>query len=384
MERGLLRPPQVVEDVTEVGARVQVERRTRGDVPVLDRHGAETVDVREEVHAAEEHGGRRDQREAQLARRSDGAREIAQRHQVGTLRPATAEGEPERNAARGHGGAERAAQVDPTAPATTLAAGEARAEPLGQDANQRPRLDHVTATEFVEGHLQQLARARGAEERPACAHRLLGHRDRAAPGVGPRIPGIGGRRAAPLPFAVATAMPARLGRGSAASSPLPPARRVGRADEREGLVEEHVERVAVALVLHQGRGERLAQHRTLDPGGRDGGERVEALGDRWADAAAAEILDEGEDAGAHPPLRLADQAPISDRKRLIQGMKEKQAYAVARPASDSTTSGLPWRRRSTQRKPHAFSFTRNSAIPTPRYAIRVATIGLPSPQCATP
>ena len=61
---------------------MEVERPTRRDVPVLDGHGAEMVDVGEEVDAAEVAGSGSEETEQELARRRDGSRQVAEGDQV--------------------------------------------------------------------------------------------------------------------------------------------------------------------------------------------------------------------------------------------------------------------------------------------------------------
>src|SRR5262249_43923357 len=136
-------------------------------------------------------------------------------------------------------------------------------------------------------------------------------------------------------------------------------------DGGEELLEEWGEDGTVALVLHEAGRQRLAPDLPLHAGGRDGAHGVEPLGHRDLDPPAAERLHEGVDALAHPPM-LAAQMVTSDRRRVIQGMNEKNVYTAASTTIDSQTSGRASSRRSRRRKPQAFALKRRSVVPSPR------------------
>src|SRR5262249_37907785 len=106
---------ELLEDAAEVRAGVEVERPTRRDMPALDRHGAEMVDVGKEVHAAEVAGGGSEETEQELARRRDGSRQVAEGNQVRSAGASRSEARLQRNATRRGRGTERAPHVEPAA-----------------------------------------------------------------------------------------------------------------------------------------------------------------------------------------------------------------------------------------------------------------------------
>jgi hypothetical protein len=103
---------------------------------------------------------------------------------------------------------------------------------------------------------------------------------------------------------------------------MPPRSLGVRARERERLLEEPIERLAVVLPLDERRSERVPQHRALHPDGADGGERVHRFRHGHVDVVDPEPLDEREDATPHAVV-LARQTARSDTKRTIQGTNEK-------------------------------------------------------------
>src|SRR5262249_15350155 len=119
---------ELLQDATEVRAGMEVERPTRRDVPVLDGHGAEMVDVGEEVDAAEVAGSGSEETEQELARRRDGSREVAEGDQVRAAGASGPEARLQGNAARRGRGTERAPYVEPAAARGALAAREPAAE----------------------------------------------------------------------------------------------------------------------------------------------------------------------------------------------------------------------------------------------------------------
>src|SRR5262249_4470458 len=244
--------------------------------------------------------------------------------------------------------------------------------------------------ELPEGQREQLAHARHAagpirRTRPllrgaldAPAGRLARMRRRSPPcRVGFRL-----RAGPPSPsvaHATSRARRPRAPTGTRHPALSPPFLDAAGTDGREQLVEERVEGRTVALVLHQARGERLAQDLALHAGGGDGTHGVERFGHRDLDTPAPEALHKGVDALAHPPM-LAAQMVTSDRRRVIQGMNEKNVYTAASTTIDSQTSGRVSSRRSKRRKPQAFALKSSSVVPSPRVGMRFSRSGLPSDQ----
>src|SRR5581483_9644911 len=210
----------------------------------------------------------------------------------------------ERRAARRERGADRAAEVDRAAARSAQSAREPAAEPPAELAHEVARLGDVARGELREGEREEPA----APGRPALALAAGGGHAGAAPrAAGARPLSLarrGGLRPRPRP-------PARRPRGAAsvrsgaaarAPPPRPPALPVVGPTQRERLLEERVEDGAVRLVLHERRGERLAQHLALDARGRDRTHGVGGLGGRDLDAARAQAMDEVEEPLPHPRM----------------------------------------------------------------------------------
>src|SRR5207244_2950395 len=268
----------------------------RGDVAVLDRDRDEPVDVGEEMDAAEVAARGREEAETEVARRRDRSGEIAERDQVGPTRTAAAPARADGHATGRQRGADRAPEVEASAPRVALAAREPAAEPRAELAHERPRLFDVARGELREGERQQ---ATDADSPTAPVVFLFARSPLLAGPRGPRPVArlLARRRSLALPFAASRTRRHPIAAGEA---PPPSALLAGDpTDEREHRVEEHVERRAVPLVLHERRRERLAQHLALDAGRGDGGDGVHRLRDRDLDAARPERLHELEDALAH-------------------------------------------------------------------------------------
>src|SRR5262249_10342323 len=165
-------------------------------------------------------------------------------------------------------GPQGAAQVEPAAAERPLAPGEAAPEPGSELAHQVARLGDVAGGEELERLLEQAPPPGGATAVLAPAARVarIRSRDGGARGAA-ALALLLGRLARPAARSTPPRPPAATGAGHrappasapAGAAPLPV------ASQRERRIEEAVEQCAVALVLHQRRGERLAQRLALHP-----------------------------------------------------------------------------------------------------------------------
>ncbi len=250
-------------------------------LPLFDRRLDRVIDEHQEAKAPQEVPTGAEQRGEEVGRVTHRARDVAQGDHVDATRTAAAKLELERHASAGDRAANRAAEIEPSA-----AAG-------GVQATTNPA---AKPTCEVLGEGDELAASNGSSARKGLARSA---RRRSRRSTSRRV-----SAARPVAFGLARRRrrPERLGygpRGAASpcqalrhGRPLPSRRRRHRASpfaplaggRREEPVEHLVERRPVDLVLHDRRGETVAQTLSLDANRRGRAQRIDSFRhrDRYA------------------------------------------------------------------------------------------------------